>query len=494
MRRAAVVAAALATLVLASRIPFATHELWAWDSVLYARALEQGFHVDFDLAEQRPQPPGYILYIALASLFRALLADSNAALVAVSILGSALGAAALYLLARRFAGGGIAAVAALGYAFNPLVWTYSEVAYPYALLGFLSLALAAVFWEARRRGGRWPAAASLTLGLAAGFRQDLLLLLGALWLWMIWQRPLRERLLAALLVACGIVVWLVPTALLSDGLGGYLESILRQTDSVRATYSIQGQGLAALWSNLRFTVYALAWGLFGFGLLLVVLAGAPLLAWLRAGRRRRLPHLDGQRSFFLAWAVPGTLTYVAVHIGEWGYVLSVLPALYVLVAALLEGARERLPSRADAAWRPVAVALVLAPALVFLFSSERFSAAALARHDLALAARVAYVRASFPPERTVILAREDFLLVRHYLPEYGTWLYDPEPHASAAAKRKRATRTTAIVIFTEGLRPRQSLDVRYVEVAPNVHLAYVAIEPGAVLEFYGESYTVREPQ
>ncbi len=63
LARAVAVPAGLFALVLASRLPFVTHALWAWDSVLYARALEHGFHVDFDLADQRPQPPGYLLYV-----------------------------------------------------------------------------------------------------------------------------------------------------------------------------------------------------------------------------------------------------------------------------------------------------------------------------------------------------------------------------------------------------------------------------------------------
>ncbi len=77
---------------------------------------------------------------------------------------------------------------------------------------------------------------------------------------------------------------------------------------------------------------------------------------------------------------------------------------------------------------------------------------------------------------------------------YHSVLYDPEPYANAAVMQKRATRATAIVIFTDGLVPRQGLDVRYVEVSPGVQLAYVRIEPGAVLQFYGDRYTVREPE
>src|SRR5687768_14272296 len=96
------VALMLALVVVASRVPFASHTLWAWDSVLYARALENGFHVGIDLADQRPHPPGYLFYVAAAAALRAFTRDSNAALVIISIFASALTAAAVYLLCRRY--------------------------------------------------------------------------------------------------------------------------------------------------------------------------------------------------------------------------------------------------------------------------------------------------------------------------------------------------------------------------------------------------------
>ena len=64
-----------------TRMPFATAHLYAWDSTLYARALEQGFHVTADPATESPHPPGYIWYVAVAALVRLAVRDSNAALV-----------------------------------------------------------------------------------------------------------------------------------------------------------------------------------------------------------------------------------------------------------------------------------------------------------------------------------------------------------------------------------------------------------------------------
>jgi 4-amino-4-deoxy-L-arabinose transferase-like glycosyltransferase len=125
VRRDRAIAIALAIFVVATRLPFVTQVLWEWDSVLYARALEQGFHVSTDIVDQRPHPPGYVLYVALASLFRAVFGNSNAALVAIAIVASAGATVLLYLLARRFARTELAAFVALAFAVDPLVWAGS---------------------------------------------------------------------------------------------------------------------------------------------------------------------------------------------------------------------------------------------------------------------------------------------------------------------------------------------------------------------------------
>src|SRR5439155_10275511 len=75
------VAAAIFVVTVVTRVPFATAHLYAWDSTLYARALEHGFRVTADPATESPHPPGYIWYVAVAALVRLAVHDSNAALV-----------------------------------------------------------------------------------------------------------------------------------------------------------------------------------------------------------------------------------------------------------------------------------------------------------------------------------------------------------------------------------------------------------------------------
>ncbi len=427
------VAAILAALVLVARVPFATQTLWAWDSVLYARALEQGFHVGVDLADQRPHPPGYLFYVGAAAAARLFTGDSNAALVMISVLASALTAAAVYLLCRKYADRALAAVIALGAATAPLAWTYGEVAMPYALLGLLSIVLAVTLRDARSRP--WPAAlvASAALGLAAGFRQDVLLLLGPLWLWMLAARPWRERAVCVSGLGIAALAWFLPSASLSGGLTAYLASLGGQASRVSELSPAAGSD--ALLRNTLLTVYALFWGLLGFAILLI----AGIVAWLRTRRR-----LSDDAAFFTLWLVPAALVYVTIHIGDPGYLMSILPGLYVGSAALL----APVAARAGRAVVTFAAVLVVVNLGVFLVLGTPFSAAAIARHDRALIQRLVFVRGAFPSATTVILAQSEYLTARYYLPEYRVLFYGTDPEVlSRVAREVRITSPTTIVVF-----------------------------------------------
>jgi 4-amino-4-deoxy-L-arabinose transferase-like glycosyltransferase len=475
--RTAAIGALLGVVAILIRLPFFAHQLWAWDSVLYARAIEQGFHVDYDLSGQRPHPPGYLFYVAAAALFRLFVANSNAALVLVSVLAGALATVAIFLFARRLASEPAALAAAAAFAVNPLVWAYSEVSYPYTVLALGSVLVAALCHAARGGTARTVLATSAVFGLATGFRQDLLLLLGPAWLWALAAHRWRVRAAAVALLALASFVWLVPTVILSEGPEAYALALSTQIEFVRTTYSVPQHGLKALFANLGTTAYAMGWGL--------MLVGT--LAPLALGARR-------MRAFLLLWSAPAIAFYVIVHIGEWGYTLSILPALYVASAIGLDlVGRIRCVPRS--AWRASGTVAALLPAAVFVFTPAPFSAAAIETHDRELASRVVYVRQNFAPDATAVLAREDFLLVRYYLSEYRAWLYDPEPHAKAKARqRKRMGNVTSVVVFTRGLRPLSDHAVRYLECGRGVKIAYLPVLPGEVLELSGELYfTSREP-
>jgi 4-amino-4-deoxy-L-arabinose transferase-like glycosyltransferase len=362
------VAAALFLGILATRIPFMTAHLWAWDSGLYARALEEGFYVTADPATQRPHPPGYIWYIGAAALVRGVTHDSNAALVVISMVSGAAGAALLYLIAGRHVRRRVALVAALAYGLSPVVWTYSEVAYPYTLLALLSLALGTMLIEGRR-----PLLESFALGMLAGFRQDLLVLLGPLWLWRAGALPAWTLALSGVALAAGIMTWLVPTAALSGGAGAYIATLGEQSRTVSGG-SLPGGGVDAVAQNLVVLGEPL---LVGLNVLWLVLVADALWGVLRAARGHG-PRPSRVATGLVLWIAPAVLFYAVVHIGEWGYALFLIPPLVLTAAIRLD---RLIPRVGDRAWTALAAALVVVPAILFLATDVRFSARQIRERD-----------------------------------------------------------------------------------------------------------------
>jgi len=190
----------------------------------------------------------------------------------------------------------------------------------------------------------------------------------------------------------------------------------------------------ALLRNTLLTVYALWWGLVGFALLLVAAIVAALLT------RRRL---SADAAFFALWLMPAALVYVLIHIGDPGYLMSVLPGLYVACAALVAPIAVKSP-RAVLMFAAVLVAIGVG---VFVAADTPFSAQSIASHDRSLEGRVAFIRGRFPPATTVILAQSEYLTARYYLPEYRVLFFGPQPDVLSRAAQEIRVSATTVVVF-----------------------------------------------
>ena len=350
-------------LALLVRLPYQTNSLYHWDSVLYARALAA-----FDVSESQPHPPGYLLYVGAARLAALVLGDANASLVAVSLIAGALAVLLTYVVGRQLFGRGAGIAAALLLATAPPFWLYSGVAYPYTVLAAGSLALAGLgvaYWR-----GRWPHPFWLVLlwGLAGGFRTDLLVFLAPLLAVAhiaCWRRRrcLRNLLAPVPGIALGIVIWLVPTAILSQGWGVYWPLLWHQGAYVEGGYSLWSHGWRAFQSNgWQVLVYAQE----GLGLALVPLAYGLVRGgwgWWRAGRPRPRWTTPTPSLVLALWLAPPVLFYTLVHISDRGYSFSYLPGLCIAAGAglrLLARDAARL-ARAPRAHVVALTSLALAP-------------------------------------------------------------------------------------------------------------------------------------
>jgi hypothetical protein len=443
-------AVVLAAATTASRVPWRVRLLPTWDAVQFALAL-----AEYDVVKHQPHPPGYILYVAAARALDAGLGDATESLTWLSIAASGAAVFLVYRLAWLLYGRATAVTAAVALAGSPLFWFYGEVPLPYAVEAALATGIALLAW--RMGAGRpgdvvWSA---LALGIAGGVRQSILVVLGPLWLAMAWTGTRRWRpvLGGVVVVSLASAVWLVPMLWLAGGPGRYMRAGQELFEStVRATTILDESG--GWRRNLQGLGEAM---LMGLGALL------PVLAWPRRGKATH-PHRgtwSPGRWLFVAWIVPPLLVYSFVHLGQYGYVLTVLPALCILTARrlvlLADGAATGAVSRRwRAAWAALLAVTVLHAAYFvgakpvdvpelpadasalerrlgdvrafYRFRLWAHTAAGLRETERVVEAYVDALRREFDPARTVLITELGnprsypwFRHVTYYLPEFTVY-------------------------------------------------------------------------
>jgi hypothetical protein len=389
-----------------TRIPFQTEFLWAHDSVLYARAIER-----FDPLDQRPQAPGYLYYVLLIRAVHALVGDPNRAMTIVSLVAGAAAVALLYVFAARLYDERTARASGAFLLTAVTFWAYGGVAYPYTLMAALSIGCALLLWLALRADtGRGPrlALASAACGIAIGFRTDLAVFLAPLWLMAAWSAPRAWAVTSAALGTLLVLGWLLASAAFDGGVARLLEALRVQGKFVDERYSVFGDlGLRALYGNTYELARFLGRGLY---FLVPLLAAVPLSAG-----ARRIELSDRRRiAFVVLWTLTPLAIYVPIHVGEYGYIFSMLPGLCVIAArgavALARGSRmpRSLP------WLVASVAV--ANAAVFLVSDTPLSARDVVRRDRGVGERIQRLNEPDLAGAT-ILAAYDGLVVEYYLSE-----------------------------------------------------------------------------
>lgn len=475
----------LGLVTLVTHAPMRTRVLAFWDSILYARALDE-----FTIVAHQPQPPGYFFYVMTARLARLLGApDANTAYVWVSLAATALLVPTIYLVATRLYSRAAALAAALFAATAVAPWAYSGVAYPYTVLALGSALLGGLCWSLRA-GRLPPALAGLLFGLIAGFRQDLLLFIGPLFLACL-GRPRADRYLAAAaggLVGC--LAWLVPAALASGGFAAYLGALFRQTAQVERDTSVTADGIQGLLRNLR---------LLGSFLVRQTLlwATAPLLLYTVVGLRRGWLKHDPATRFLFLWSLPALLFYSLVHLGDVGYVFSIAPPLFIAAGAgtgVVSAWVARLFRGHDLRWR-LPLGITLTPALLAWslvtagpalyndyyvhHTGQQYSLLWMRCRDGALAHGIKLLRKRYQPQETVLMAAGYYQHARHYLPNFPAWLYDPVD--GDTFRRAVPPGVRYVVAFGYRMATRGQPNEERIIVSCDTYLSIFHVEPGQVV-------------
>jgi hypothetical protein len=313
-------------LILFTRIPFLSNYLDGL-GINYAFAFE-----NYDIFQQQPQPPGYILYVAIGKIINYFLNDANSTLLLMVIVLSILTAILVYFLTKDIFSRTVAIGSCLLIIFNPIFWFFGEVAEIYICEAFLATLIAYACYQLLKGNNKFLYVSALILGLSGGFRQDIVVLMFPLWFFCVYYntKDYQKIFKSFTVLIISILFWFIPTVLLGGGLENYLLftkdffAFFFKFTSVFYGSSVIDQLLNDLRLILNFII--------------ALSLGALVLLFLIFTHGKSIFKIDNFENkkfiFFFLWITPAFIFYLLIHLGNSGYTLIYVPAITIVVGYL----------------------------------------------------------------------------------------------------------------------------------------------------------------
>lgn len=322
-----ITAIVLSTFVVLTRLPFFSKYLYEWDSVNYALAFEK-----YDILHHQPHPPGYLFYVGFGKGINLIFNDANSTMIIISMIFSILTVVLIYFLVKQMFSTTIAITSSILLIFNPLFWFYGEIATIYLSQAFFATLIIYLSYQVFRGNEKYFYPAILALGLAGGFRQELVVLMFPVWLFCLFynNRDLKRVSTAFIILVFSVLVWFLPTVSLAGGYQqySYLSDLLFWM-CVPRTSLLFGADLFNRLSNLGafFSWIILIFSFFGIFILIL---------HNRLNRQKNIMNIKKNIKtpngiILTLWIIPAVLFYFLVHLPKPGYTLSYLPAFSIML-------------------------------------------------------------------------------------------------------------------------------------------------------------------
>jgi hypothetical protein len=265
-----------------------------------------------------------------------------------------------------------------------------------------------------------------------------------------WDKGWKRISMAGAVLVILTAMWYLPSALLSGGLAVYREASNEQTDYLLRYFSVFGLGFAGLRTNLHQLYRFFSLGL-GAAIPMIVAVTASLPA-----RYMRSIVRDRRFIFLAVWIMPSFLFYALIHVGEYGYIFTELPAVLLLCSWGLYRLAGRVPGPAGSnrsrwIFGTTALLIITVNAVLFIFAGTPLSAGRISARDQILRSRLDAVRQNFDPGTTLVIVVFDYQQVAYYLPEYASFTFDPAVETDPSMALPPSVRT--VVIFDEYMHP-----------------------------------------
>lgn len=284
--------------------------------------------INYNPALFNPPPPGSPALVGLVKLILFICPDPCLAMELTSAAASAVTCAYLFLFANRLTNTTLALTVTSALAFNPLFWFYGANPLPYALLSAFSIAVAYHLWLALDHNTFHFPLAGFIAGVGGAFCLDILWFLLPLIIWIafVLRRDTKYVLLGCFLCLIIPLVGLLFATIASGSLSIFAKAGLQTFLNQLSTCSVffGKEPVSALLFNL------VGWTLVGATIPLLALFFLPFSTEKKRGRGRSTFLL----SFFILWIIPALAFFTLVYLLDAGYLLVILPALYLLTAML----------------------------------------------------------------------------------------------------------------------------------------------------------------
>ena len=313
----------LSILTVATRIPFVSKYLLEWDSVNFALSFEH-----YSTALDQPQAPGYILYVYLGKVINNIFHDANATMVFISIAFSILTVLVLYSIAKQMFSQKIAIISAVLLIFSPIFWFYGEIATIYPVESFLAALIVYTSYQILRGRTRFIYISALALGIAGGFRQDLIIFMLPLLIYCLHNhfKDIRKISAAFVIFLVSVLIWAVPAVLLAGGLKVYTASFEHFSGSFQTSSVFFG---AAPSTHLLMDAMLTSWLILGLGFVTFIVLVAFLLK-----KRKTILNSEIIKNpvavVLLLWILPELIFQILIPLSKPGYTLTYLPGLLLV--------------------------------------------------------------------------------------------------------------------------------------------------------------------
>ncbi|AEG17311.1 glycosyltransferase family 39 protein [Methanobacterium paludis] len=313
----------LTILTVVTRVPFVSKYLFEWDSVNFALSFNK-----YDIAMQQPQSPGYILYVYLGKVVNSIFHDPNTTMVFISIIFSILTVLLVYFLAKQMLSQKIAIISTLLLIFSPIFWFYGEIATIYPVESFLAVLIVYTSYQILRGKTRFIYISALTLGIAGGFRQELIIFMLPLWLYCLHHhfKDIRRLSTSFIIFIVSIMLWAVPTVLFAGGLKSYMVSSGHFAASFKTTSAFFG---AAPTTHILMDTALLSWLILGVGFVTAI-----ILVFFLLKKWKTILNFEMVKNpifmILLLWILPELLFQIFIPLSKPGYILTYLPALLII--------------------------------------------------------------------------------------------------------------------------------------------------------------------